>query len=80
MPNEFTPLVVAPRTLGEVIAAVEGYRNQLSVFSMQALAEIELLKEWVAQISREGSPEVLIELRIVDPEDRQSMVRKSYVP
>ena len=70
MPNEFTPLVVAPRTLGEVIAAIEGYRNQLSVFSDTALAEIELLKQWVGRLVQEDAPTVLVELRIVDPEDR----------
>jgi len=40
-------LIPDTRTLGELMAAVEGLRNQLSAFSMQALAEIELLKYWI---------------------------------
>jgi hypothetical protein len=40
----------APRTIGELMESVEGLRNHLSTFSIQALAEIALLKFWIQQI------------------------------
>jgi hypothetical protein len=52
------PLELAPRTLAEVIVAIEGYRNQLSVFSDSALIEIELLKEWLKRITEDEDERV----------------------
>ena len=34
--------------LAALATAVEGYRNQLSVFADTALAEIAIIKEWIA--------------------------------
>jgi hypothetical protein len=58
-------LVVNVRTLGEIVAAIEGYRQQLDAFSQQALAEIDLLKHWIEALpDKEDVPIVLHPLEI----------------
>jgi hypothetical protein len=51
-------LIVETRTLAELLTAIEGYRNQLSVFSDTALIEIEMLQNWVRLQIAQGTPKV----------------------
>jgi hypothetical protein len=54
--NAAIDMVDIPRTLGDLMAAVEGLRGQLSTFSMQALAEIDLLQYSIQRKIDEGTP------------------------
>jgi hypothetical protein len=53
-------LVVDVRTLGEILAAIEGYRQQLDVFSQEALAQIDRLKHWIEQLPKDAEPEIVL--------------------
>jgi hypothetical protein len=43
-------MMEGPPTLGQLVAAIEGFRNQLEIFATTALAEIDLMKYWIQQI------------------------------
>lgn len=58
--SESIELIVETRTLGDLLAAVEGLRGQLSTFSMEALAEIDQLKYWIQNEVNIGNTQVVI--------------------
>lgn len=57
------PLIMKPQTLGELLQAVEGLRGQLSTFSQQSLAEIDLLKYWIQKAITDGAKLAITEVR-----------------
>jgi hypothetical protein len=70
--NQIDDLIVNARTIGEILAAIEGYRQQLDAFSQQALAEIALLKSWIEKLpDKEDAPIVLHPLIESQPEQTQ---------
>lgn len=60
-------LVVAPATLAEVLAAIEGYRNQLSTFSDSALAEITMLRRFILVLMDERPPPLVGLVKLPPP-------------
>jgi hypothetical protein len=57
---EKSELVIQTETLKEMLAAVEGYRGQLSNFGDQALAEIDQLKFWIQKAIADGAAQVAL--------------------
>jgi hypothetical protein len=53
-------LIVETRTLGELVDAIKGYRQQLSVFSDHALMELERLEAWIKANVESGTPKIAL--------------------
>jgi len=56
MTKDDAGIVVKTATLAELIAAIDGYRGQLSVFSDQALSELSMMRRFVLALMDEKPP------------------------
>ena len=43
-------IIDGPPTVGQLLVAITGLRNHLDTFSIQALAEIDLMKYWIQRL------------------------------